>query len=132
MAGPGLELALQPSEIALRADQLPQVRLEVVRTKADRAIYHRQMQAHHYLGAGSMAGAQGKSRNDPIVAGKGLIRLERRGSTVSEQRSKEEGIRLAMPITELMPHWKSKQSQRRMLTGEPDAGNLHVRFDEGE
>ena len=54
----GLELPLQQSEIALSADQLREVRLEVVQTKAERAIYHRYMQAHHYLGAGSMAGAQ--------------------------------------------------------------------------
>ena len=53
-----VELPLQQSEIALSADQLRQVRLEVVQTKTDRAIYHRYMQAHHYLGAGSMAGAQ--------------------------------------------------------------------------
>ena len=53
-----LELPLIQSEIALSADQLRQVRLEVVQTKEERAIYHRHMQAHHYLGAGSMAGAQ--------------------------------------------------------------------------
>ena len=54
----GAELALFQSEIALSAARLRQVRLEVVQTKAQRALYHRHMQAHHYLGAGSMAGAQ--------------------------------------------------------------------------
>ncbi len=47
-----------PSQLALSAAQVRQVRLEVVRTSADRAIYHQLLQAHHYLGAGAMAGAQ--------------------------------------------------------------------------
>jgi hypothetical protein len=53
-----LLLPLPESHLALNAEQLRQVRLEVVETKAQRAIYHQHMQAHHYLGAGSMAGAQ--------------------------------------------------------------------------
>ena len=54
---PGMP-ALFPSQLALSAEQVRQVRLEVVQTSAERAIYHQLLQAHHYLGAGSMAGAQ--------------------------------------------------------------------------
>ena len=54
---PGMP-ALFPSQLAMDAEQVRQVRLEVVQTAADRAIYHQLLQAHHYLGAGSMAGAQ--------------------------------------------------------------------------
>jgi len=49
---------LFPSQLALSAEQVRQVRLEVVQTAAGRAIYHQLLAAHHYLGAGSMAGAQ--------------------------------------------------------------------------
>ena len=57
---PGAEflLPLPESPLALSAKQLRQVRLEVVQTKAERALYHQHLQQHHYLGAGSMAGAQ--------------------------------------------------------------------------
>src|SRR5258708_18989950 len=57
---PGAEwlLPLPESPLALSAQQLREVRLEVVQTKAERALYHRHLQQHHYLGAGSMAGAQ--------------------------------------------------------------------------
>lgn len=50
----------QPPEspVCLSAEQLRGVRLEVVQSAADRAFYHRHMQQQHYLGAGSMAGAQ--------------------------------------------------------------------------
>jgi hypothetical protein len=47
-----------PSQLTLDAEQVRQVRFEVVQTAAGRAIYHQLLQAHHYLGAGSMAGAQ--------------------------------------------------------------------------
>jgi hypothetical protein len=49
---------LFPSTLLLSPEQLRHVRLDVVKTKAERAIYHQLLQAHHYLGAGSMAGAQ--------------------------------------------------------------------------
>ncbi len=52
-------LALFPTAaLVLDATELARVRLEVVQSKADRGVYHRLLQAHHYLGAGSMAGAQ--------------------------------------------------------------------------
>jgi hypothetical protein len=51
-------LALFPSQLALDAEQVRQVRLEVVQTAAERAIYHQLLRDHHYLGAGTMAGAQ--------------------------------------------------------------------------
>jgi len=54
----GMLLPLPQSLITLSAEQLRHVRLDVVQTRADRAIYHQLLQAHHYLGAGSMAGAQ--------------------------------------------------------------------------
>jgi len=54
----GMLLPLPQSLITLSAEQLRYVRLDVVQTQADRAIYHQLLQAHHYLGAGSMAGAQ--------------------------------------------------------------------------
>ena len=54
---PGMP-ALFPSQLAMDAEQVRQVRLEVVQTAADRAIYHQLLRNHHYLGAGSMAGAQ--------------------------------------------------------------------------
>ena len=54
----GMLLPLPQSLITLSAEQLRHVRLDVVQTQADRAIYHQLLQAHHYLGAGSMAGAQ--------------------------------------------------------------------------
>jgi hypothetical protein len=49
---------LPQSPITLSAEQLRQVRIDVVQTQTDRALYHQLLQAHHYLGAGSMAGAQ--------------------------------------------------------------------------
>ncbi len=54
----GMLLPLPQSLITLSAEQLRHVRLDVVQTQTDRAIYHQLLQAHHYLGAGSMAGAQ--------------------------------------------------------------------------
>ena len=51
-------LPLFPTTLTLSAEQLRHVRLDLVQTQADRAIYHQLLQAHHYLGAGSMAGAQ--------------------------------------------------------------------------
>ena len=53
-----LLLPLPQETVSLNAEQLRQVRVEVVKTKGERALYHQLMQAHHYLGAGSMAGAQ--------------------------------------------------------------------------
>ena len=47
-----------PSQLALDAEQVRQVRLEVVQTAAERAIYHQLLRDHHYLGAGTMVGAQ--------------------------------------------------------------------------
>ena len=47
-----------PTTFSLTAEQLRQVRVDVVQTKAERALYHQLLQGHHYLGAGSMAGAQ--------------------------------------------------------------------------
>jgi len=58
---PDAELLLlppTPNTLSLSAAQLRQVRVDVVQTKAERAIYHQLLQGHHYLGAGSMAGAQ--------------------------------------------------------------------------
>lgn len=55
---PEMLLPLPQSLITLSVEQLRHVRLDVVQTQADRAIYHRLLLAHHYLGAGSMAGAQ--------------------------------------------------------------------------
>lgn len=46
------------SPVCLNAQQLREVSLDVVQTTAERALYHRHMQQQHYLGAGSMAGAQ--------------------------------------------------------------------------
>ena len=54
----GMLLPLPQSLMNMSAEQLRHVRLDVVKTQADRAIYHRLLEAHHYLGAGSMAGAQ--------------------------------------------------------------------------
>ena len=54
----GMLLPLPQSLIILSAEQLRHVCLDVVQTQAERAIYHQLMQAHHYLGAASMAGAQ--------------------------------------------------------------------------
>jgi len=54
----GMLLPLPQSLITLSAEQIRHVRLDVVHTRTDRAIYHQLLQAHHYLGAGSMAGAQ--------------------------------------------------------------------------
>ena len=54
----GMFLPLPQSLITMSAEQLRHVRLDLVQTQADRAIYHRLLEAHHYLGAGSMAGAQ--------------------------------------------------------------------------
>jgi hypothetical protein len=51
-------LDLFPSQLALGAEQVRQVRLEVVQTAVERAIYHQLLRDHHYLGVGSMAGAQ--------------------------------------------------------------------------
>jgi hypothetical protein len=51
-------LPLLPNPLLLSAQELLHVRLDIVQTQADRAIYHQLLQAHHYLGAGSMAGAQ--------------------------------------------------------------------------
>ena len=51
-------LPLPQETLLLNAEQLRQVRIEVVKTKDERALYHQLMGAHHYLGAGSMAGAQ--------------------------------------------------------------------------
>ena len=47
-----------PSQLAMDAEQVRQVRLEVVQTAAERAIYHQLLRDHHYLGAGTMVGAQ--------------------------------------------------------------------------
>lgn len=55
---PGTLLDLPQSPVTLSEEQLLHVRLEVVQTRADRAIYHRLLQDPHYLGAGTMAGAQ--------------------------------------------------------------------------
>ncbi len=51
-------LPLTPTTLSLSPEQLRQVRVDVVQTKTERAIYHQLLQGHHYLGAGSMAGAQ--------------------------------------------------------------------------
>lgn len=53
-----LQFHLTPTNISLSSEQLRNVRVDVVQSKADRAIYHQLLQRHHYLGAGSMAGAQ--------------------------------------------------------------------------
>jgi len=47
-----------PSQLAMDAEQVRQVRLEVVPTAAERAINHQLLRDHHYLGAGTMVGAQ--------------------------------------------------------------------------
>lgn len=64
-------LPLFPNPLALSAEKLRHVRLDLVQTKADRAVYHQLLQAHHYLGAGSMAGAQLRylARSDGEVVG---------------------------------------------------------------
>lgn len=54
----GMLLPLPQSPITLSAEQFRHVRLDLVQTRTERAIYHQLLQAHHYLGAGSMAGAQ--------------------------------------------------------------------------
>ena len=51
-------LPLFQTPLALSVEQLRHVRLEVVQGRTERTIYHQLLQAHHYLGAGSMAGAQ--------------------------------------------------------------------------
>ena len=51
-------LPLPETPVCLSAQQLREVRLDLVQTPADRALYHRHMEQQHYLGAGSMAGAQ--------------------------------------------------------------------------
>jgi hypothetical protein len=54
----GMLLPLTQSPLILSSEQLRQVRIDLVQNKTDRALYHQLLQAHHYLGAGSMAGAQ--------------------------------------------------------------------------
>jgi len=70
-----------------------------------------------------------------IVARKGLTRLERRGSTVNVQPSKLNSsvwLKADCGIYELAAMDAEHASSMGMFAGKPDAGNLHVRFEEGE
>ena len=74
-----------------------------------------------------------------IVVGKGLIRLERREATVRVQPLKSSRV-----LDRMIPYTHRKGASgkwtlnaelvtvQKNLAGKPDAGNLHVRFDEGE
>jgi len=83
----------------------------------------------------SSVATQWRESDDSIVAGKGLTRLERRGSTVSVQPSKLNSsvwLKADCGIHELAAMDAEHASSMGMFAGKPDAGNPHVRFDEGE
>ena len=81
--------------------------------------------------------------DDPIVARKGLLSLERRGSAVSVQASKPSLPPGLVPITETKKGncgnvrrtclcMGSLQESRMRVPSETTSSNPHVRFDEGE
>ena len=75
-----------------------------------------------------------RESDDPIVAGKGLTRLERGGSAVNVQTSTLALPSGHRPTAEYRRQRKCERNESltREFAGEPDAGKPHVRFDEGE
>ena len=73
----------------------------------------------------SLAATPRRESDDPIVAGKGLTRLERRGSTVSVQPSKLNSsvwLKADCGIHELAAMDAEHASSMGILAGKPDAG----------